>query len=81
MHCSLVEFDHLGKADDGIQRGAQLMGHVGEEFALGAVGGLCLQHRLMRGRGGLFSLLLGLEEGKAGIPVFDRAPQPGTITL
>ena len=49
---------------------AQFMGHVGKEFAFGEVGCLCLQHRFMRNRGGLFGLLLRLQKGEAGIPVF-----------
>ena len=28
--------EHLGEADDGVQRGPQLVGHVGEEFGLHA---------------------------------------------
>ena len=32
--------EDLGEADDGIERGAQLVAHAGEELALGAVGGL-----------------------------------------
>ena len=32
----------FGEADDGVERGAQLMGHVGEEFRLVAVGGFDL---------------------------------------
>ena len=43
---------HLAVADDGVQRRAQLVAHVGEELALGAVGGLRrvlrLEQRLFR---------------------------------
>ena len=31
-------FHDLGEADDGVERRAQLMAHVGEEFGLGLVG-------------------------------------------
>ena len=34
---------HLGEADDGVERRAQLVAHVGEEFGLGAVGALGLR--------------------------------------
>src|SRR3546814_12183191 len=37
----LVQHD-LGKTDDGVERRAQLVPHVGEELGLGAVGGLRL---------------------------------------
>src|SRR3546814_2387140 len=37
----LVQHD-LGKTDDGVERRAQLVTHVGEELGLGAVGGLRL---------------------------------------
>ena len=35
--------EHLGKADDGIEGGAQLVGHVGQELRLVAIGRLQLQ--------------------------------------
>ena len=34
---------HLGEADDGVERRAQLVAHVGEELGLGAVGALGLR--------------------------------------
>ena len=34
---------HLGETDDGVERRAQLVAHVGEEFGLGAVGALGLR--------------------------------------
>ena len=34
--------EHVGKADDGVQWGAQLMAHVGNEFGLGLGGELGL---------------------------------------
>ncbi len=42
-------------ADDGIERRAQLMAHLGKEFGLGAVGG--------------FRFFLGLGQGRHGFPV------------
>src|SRR5580704_5635496 len=36
----------LGKSDDGIERGAELMAHIGQKLALGAVCHLCLVARL-----------------------------------
>ena len=45
--------EYLGKADDGVQRRAQLVAHVGEELALGAIG--CFRRVL-----GLLQGLLGL---------------------
>src|ERR1700730_15107316 len=36
----------LGKSDDGIERGAELMAHIGQKLALGAVCHLCLAARL-----------------------------------
>jgi hypothetical protein len=80
-HPGLIELDQFGKTDDRIQWIAQLMSHVGEELALGIVGCLRFQHRLMRDRGGPFGLLFRLKEGEAGISVFDQAPQPGTVAL
>jgi hypothetical protein len=43
-------FHDLGKADDGVQRRAQFVAHIGEEFGLGAVGVL--------GAGLLFGIFL-----------------------
>jgi hypothetical protein len=57
------------------------VGHIGEEFAFGAVGCLCPQHRLTRDKGGSFGLLFRLEEREAGVSVFDQASQPGTVAL
>ena len=34
---------HFGKADDGVERRAQFVAHIGEEFGLGAVGALGLR--------------------------------------
>ena len=36
--CEYVDGKHLGKAQDGVQRRAQLVTHVCEELGLGAVG-------------------------------------------
>ena len=32
----------LGKANDGVKRGAQFVAHIGQEFRFGAIGCLCL---------------------------------------
>ena len=48
---ALVEFEQLGKAEHGVQRGAQLMAHARQEFALGVVG-----------RFGLVARTLGLHQ-------------------
>jgi hypothetical protein len=69
---------HFGNADDGVQRRAQLMAHVGEELALGQIG--------------FFGLLLtAFEFGDVGIdgngavvvgPAFaDPEPQPVVALL
>ncbi len=39
---------HLGEADDGVQRRAQLVAHGGEEAALGVVGALGLGARALQ---------------------------------
>ena len=52
-----LRLDHLAEADDGIERRAQLMAHVGEEFRLRAVG---------RFGPGLFA---GIFVGKIGQPL------------
>jgi hypothetical protein len=57
------------------------VGHVGKEFAFSSVGFPCLQHRLMRDRRSLFSLLFCLEEGEAGISMFDQAAQARTVAF
>ena len=52
---------HLGKADDGIERGAELMAHIGDEFRLGL--------------GGKLGLDLGGMECQRGLVADDRAPE------
>ena len=37
--------EHAGEADDGVQRRAQFVGHVGEEVGLGGGSGLCFVKR------------------------------------
>ena len=65
---------HLGKADDGVERRAQLVAHIGEEFGLGAVGALGLRllveialgevGELLRLRFELLARLLEVENGR-----------------
>ena len=52
-HLLLVD-QHLGEADDGVERRAQLVAHGGEEPALGGVGALGFGARILE------RLLLGL---------------------
>jgi hypothetical protein len=51
---------HLGEADHGIERCAQLMADIGEELRFGAVGGLCLilLHHVFLGKVDKLLLLL-----------------------
>ena len=48
---------HLAVADDGVERGAQLVAHVGQELALGAAGGL---GRVLGAQQRLLDLLLAV---------------------
>ena len=52
-------FHHLGEADDGVQRRAQFMAHIGQEFRLGAAGGFGFRF-LLQISSGQFRELLGL---------------------
>ena len=51
---------HLGEADHGVERGAQLVADIGEELGFGAVGGLgaVLLHRVFLGKVDKLLLLL-----------------------
>jgi len=45
-----VRNGHIGHAGDGIQRRADIMGHVGQKIALGQTGGIGFFHRLLQRR-------------------------------
>ena len=45
----VVELEQLAEAEDGVERGAQLVAHAGEELALGPVGPVGLQLGLLEG--------------------------------
>ena len=46
-----IELQHLGEAEDGVQRRAQLVAHAGDEFAARAIGALGQRARLQGGAG------------------------------
>ena len=61
--------DDFGKAQNGVQRRAQLMAHIGQEGGLGGIGGFRLEALLQRLVAGLFQLarqVLDLE-AQAGV--------------
>ena len=65
----------FGKADDGMQRRAQLVAHAGQEVRLGLAGGIGGQIGLGQFHLLLFQLLVGLEQGLvdgAFMPAFDE---------
>src|SRR5258708_1896522 len=71
-----VLLEHLAIADDGVERGTQLMAHVGQEGALGLIGGLggVLGGSRLRGPLGdaLLELLVGALQRKLGTLALDE---------
>ena len=65
----------LREADDGVERRAQLMAHIGEEFRLGAVGGLGARFLLMIAFGEVGKLLGLLFERPARLREFRNGDQ------
>ena len=77
-----LAFHQAGNAQNGVHRRADVVGHVGEEFALGAVGGLGLPRGGLRQlyRGGKLRVLLvklAVDGGKL-VVIF---PLDGKVTL
>src|SRR6266851_932205 len=77
----VVELDDLRKADDGVERRAQLVRHVGKEFGFCEIRGLCFQHRFLRVLGGSVRLLLRSQQRKPRIPGFEQSSESRTEVL
>ncbi len=81
LFLNIVELNDFGKTDDGVERGAQLVGHVRKEYAFCTIGHPCFQHRFIRDRGSPFRLLLRLEQHEPGIPAFKQDAELTTVVL
>ncbi len=72
----LIAIGHqLGEADDRVQRGAELVAHIGEELGLRAVGGLGPQHRGMHDLGVALGFLAGGDQAHLGVVAADQDSQ------